>query len=145
MLELIRDIPICTGLAVRRDIKGIEEFYSIISGEDVEMLGFIDLNSLAIAAGYKLRAKNMTAMGVQVIGTILNKCVSTGDDHWGLKWSLIPAALKVYALGDIKFGFCTYNVLAGIMIRDLFPDPEILCKLLECNKKQLLNGYWSGL
>ena len=54
LLELIRDIPICTGLRVRRDIKGIEEFYSIISGKDVEMLGFIDLNSLAIAAGYKL-------------------------------------------------------------------------------------------
>ena len=67
----------------------------------------IDLNSLAIAAGYKLRAKNMTAMGV----------------------------LKVYALGDIKFGFCTYTVLAGILIRDLFPDPEILCKLLECSQK----------
>ena len=54
LLELIRDIPICTGLGVRRDIKGIEEFYSIISGKDVEMLGFINLNSLAIAAGYKL-------------------------------------------------------------------------------------------
>ena len=99
------------------------------------MLGFIDLSSLAIAAGYKLRAKNMTAMGVQVMGTILNKCVSTGDDQWGQIWSHIPAALQVYALGDIKFGFITYNVLAGILIRDLFPDPEILCKLLECSQK----------
>ena len=44
----------------------------------------------------------MTAMGVQVMGTTLNKCVSKGDDHWGLKWSLIPAALKVYALGDLN-------------------------------------------
>ena len=41
----------------------------------------------------------------------------------------------MYALGDIKFGFITFNVLAGILIRDLFPDPEILCKLLECSQK----------
>ena len=26
-------------------------------------------------------------------------------------------------------------MLAGILIRDLFPDPEILCKLLECSQK----------
>ena len=84
------------------------------------MLGFIDLSSLAIAAGYKLRAKNMTAMGVQVMGTILNKVFSTGDDQWGQIRSHIPAALQVYALGDIKFGFITYNEIAGILIRDLF-------------------------
>ena len=135
ILELLLDIPVCTGLGVRRDIKDIEDFYSTISGKDIEMLGFIDLSSLAIAAGYKLRAKNMTAMGVQVMGTILNKCVSTGDNQWGQIWSHIPAALQVYALGDIKFGFITYNVLAGILIRDLLPDPEILCKLLECSQK----------
>ena len=70
----------------------------------------------------------MTAMGVQVIGSLLNKMVSTGgDDLCGLKWSMIPDALKCYALGDIKFGFITYNVLAGLLLRDIFPDPDALC------------------
>ena len=39
ILELLRDIPVCTGLGVRRDIKDIEDFYSTISGKDIEMLG----------------------------------------------------------------------------------------------------------
>jgi len=38
--------------------------------------GFIDLTSLAILAGYKFQSRNMTAMGVQVISTLLNKNVS---------------------------------------------------------------------
>ena len=40
---------------------------------------------MAAAAGYKLRARNMTGMGVQVFGTVLNKNVSTGDNLWGIQ------------------------------------------------------------
>ena len=59
---------------------GIEEFYSTISRETVKLNGFLDLSGIAAATGFKLRARNMTALGVQVVGTVLNKKVSTGDD-----------------------------------------------------------------
>ena len=79
ILELLGDLPVSSGLAIRRDVGGVEEFYSLISGVEVRLeRGFIDLTSLAILAGYKFH-KNMTAMGVQVTGTLLNKTVSTGD------------------------------------------------------------------
>ena len=42
------------------------------------MAGFIDLSALALLAGYQMNARGMTPMGVQVLGAILNKCVSTG-------------------------------------------------------------------
>ena len=80
LLEVLKDLPTCTGVGVQRDVIGIEDFYSILSGENVEMNGFVDLSSMAAAAGYKFRARNMTAMGVQILGTVLNKTVSTGDN-----------------------------------------------------------------
>ena len=58
----------CTGVGVRRDVVGIEDFYTILSGKTVELSGFIDLSAMAAAAGYKFRARNMTALGVQVLG-----------------------------------------------------------------------------
>ena len=119
----------------------MKEFYSLISGTEVRLeRGFIDLTSLAILAGFKFH-KNMTAMGVQVIGTLLNKTVSTGDDCWGTRWNTIPASLQCYALGDIKFGFITYNVLAGLLLRDLFPDPDVLCRYLECTQEVAVNWF----
>ena len=78
---------------------------------------------MAILAGYKFHSKTMTAMGVQVMGTLLNKMVSTGDNLWGLRWDRI---LQCYTLGDIKLGFMTYNVLAGLLLRVVFPDPVLL-------------------
>ena len=142
IIDLLRDLPVSAGLAIRRDIRGVEEFYSLISGEEVRIeRGFIDLTSLAVLAGYKFQSRNMTAMGVQVLGTLLNKTVSTGDDYWGVRWQQIPGSLRCYALGDIMFGFVCYNVLAGILLRDVFPDPDVLCRYLKCNQKTAADWF----
>ena len=93
LLEVLKDLPVCTGVGVRRDVVGIEEFYSLLSGETVELNGFVDLSAMAAAAGYKLRARNMTAMGVQILGIVLNKTVFTGDDSWGVPWNELPPSL----------------------------------------------------
>ena len=69
---------------------GIEDFYSTISGEAVELNRFLDLSGMAATAGFKLRARNITALEVQVVGTVLNKNISTGDDLWGLPWAELP-------------------------------------------------------
>ena len=52
----------------------------MLSPETIELNGFVDLSTLSAAAGFKLQARNMTVLGVQVVGTVLNKTVSTGDD-----------------------------------------------------------------
>ena len=114
---------------------GIEEFYTIFSGKNVELNGFIDLSAMAAAAGYVFHSRNMTALGVQVLGTVLNRTVSTWEDLWGLPWNNLPPSLQVYGIGDIRFGFICYNVLAGIMIRDLFPEQEIVCKTLKTKQR----------
>ena len=33
------------------------------------------------------------------------------------------------------FGFVCYNVLAGMLLRDVFPDPDVVCRYLKCNQK----------
>ena len=125
LLEVLGDLPPCTGVGVRRDVGGIEDFYTLISGENVELNGFIDLS------GFQLRARNITALGVQVLGKVLNKNVSTGDDLWGAPWAELPPSFQVYGIGDIRFGYICYAVLAGIIMRDLFSEPDIVCRTLK--------------
>ena len=81
-------------------------------------------------------------------GTILNKNVSTGDDLWGLPWADLPPSPQVFGIEDIRFGYICYVVLAGIMIRYLFPEPKIVCKILNSEQRGAVSwivGYWSGL
>ena len=66
LLEVLQDLPACMEVEVRRDVVGIEDFYSLLSGENAELNGFMDLSAMAAAVGLQLRARNMTALGVQV-------------------------------------------------------------------------------
>ena len=111
LLDLLRDLPVCVWVWVLRET--YKQFYSEVSGINLEMSGFIDLSTLALVAGYQMNSRGMTPMGVQVLGAILNKCVSTADNMWGYRWSYIPKALQVYGLGNLKFGHLTFIVLTG--------------------------------
>jgi hypothetical protein len=142
ILDLLRDLPVSAGLAIRRDLQGVEEFYSLISGKDVVLeRDFVDLTSLVALAGYKLQARNMTAMGAQVMGSLLNKTESTDDNCWGLRGKKIPKCLQCYALRNIKFGFITYSVLAGLLLRDVFLDPDVICRFLKCDQITAMNWF----
>ena len=145
LLDFLEEIPVATGVGVARDIVDIEFFYSLISGRNIEMKGSIELGSLAVLAGYEFQATNMTALGVQVCGTILNKTCSTGDDKWGWSWREIPEALRVYGLGDIRFGYMCYTILAGILLADTFPDPDICCKYLSSSQVKFTSFFMDWL
>ena len=134
LLDLLRGLPPCVGLGVSADVHKVEQFFSDLSGENVELKGPINLSTLAVLAGWKLQARGMTAMGMQVLGACYNKCCSTADDQWGKKWNEIPKALQVYALSDLKLGYLCFVVLAGILLRDLFPDPDIVCQFIASDQ-----------
>ena len=80
LLDLLRDLPVCVGLGVKGDVHKVEQFYSEVSGINLEVSGFIDLSTLALVAGYQMNVRGMTPMGVQVLGAILIKCVSTAEN-----------------------------------------------------------------
>ena len=145
LLDFLEEIPVAVGVGVSRDVVDIEFFFSLISGRNIEMKGSVELGSLAVLAGYEFQATNMTALGVQVCGTILNKTCSTGDDKWGWSWREIPEALQVYGLGDIRFGYMCYSILAGILLADTFPDPDICCRYLNSGQLKFTSFFMDWL
>ena len=70
IIDILREPLVSAGLSICRDIQGVEESDILISGEEVRMeRGFVSLTSLAVLTEYKFQAKNMIAMGVQVLVT----------------------------------------------------------------------------
>ena len=54
---------------------------------------------------------------------------------------MIPESLRCYALGDIQFLFITYNVLEGLLLRDVFPDPDVLFRFLKCDHNVAVDWF----
>ena len=92
---------------------------------------FMELGVLAHIAGWQMRGFSLSSLSVQVTGTILNRCVDAGDEKWGQKWEYISCSMKVFALGNLKAVHAAMVVLMGAIIRDIFPDPDVLCKQLR--------------
>ena len=51
LIELLRNLPVCVGLGVKGNVHEVEQFYLEVSGANLGMAGFIDLNALALLAG----------------------------------------------------------------------------------------------
>ena len=64
LLNLLRNLPVCVGLGIKGDVHEVEQFFSEVSGINLEMTGFIDLSALALVAGYQMNDRGMTPMGV---------------------------------------------------------------------------------
>ena len=97
----------------------------------VKMKPAIDLEVIALVSGWQMEDFTMTCMIVQIMGTILNRCVGFGDWKWGQQWEFISRSMKVYALSNLRATSAAVIVMLGIIIRDYFPDPDVLCKHLQ--------------
>ena len=136
ILELIRSLPLVTGVGIKNDVTIIENRYSVYTGEKVEMAGFLELGSLLVLSGWRAINANMPVIHALVVGTILNKISSCGDGTWGLPWDQIDPALQVYCIGDVKHGHIVYNTIISILLRDLFPDPEAVCYATNTSQRR---------
>ena len=102
--HMLKKLPLVAGVGIRGDVTQITELIRTTSDPEFTFRGFVDIPCLAVAAGWNFPYYNMQALAVQIFGTFLNKHVSCGDHKWGFKWTDIPDPLKVYCLGDVKFG-----------------------------------------
>ena len=131
LLKLFKSLPMFVGVGIRSDVEEMEQLIRIASKPDFKFDGCIDLSALAVLCGYNFRFFNMQALSVQLLGAVMNKSVSVGDHKWGYRWEAIPDSLKVYCLGDVKFGYQVSVLLITTLLRDLFPDPDVVLSFIR--------------
>jgi hypothetical protein len=141
VLQLLEDLPVVQGLGIRNDVMIVERFCSSIGDRDLTMKGFVELQSLAVLAGWQLHTTHMTAMSLIVTGGTLNKCCSKAGGLWGIRYDKLPLAFKVYAVADLKFGYMTYAILVSMLLRQMFPDPDICCKLSKVSQVEYVTWF----
>ena len=146
VVQYLRDLPRVTGVGIEGDVRDIEQHIRGTTDPSFRLQGWVDLGSLAVLAGWNFRFFNMQALSVQALGAIMNKSVSCGDGKWGFRWSSIPDPLKIYCIGDVKFGFQVSVLLLTILLRDLFPDPDIVLSFTRIDGHQFLKWFalWVG-
>ena len=141
LYDFLEQLPVVTGVGIDTDVMEIEELFQAWTGDNFKMQGFLPLPSLAVLAGWNFPFCNMTALSTQLIGAILNKEVSRGDNKWGLPWHKITPALRIYGIGDVKFGFHAMHILFRILLIDLFPDPDVVLAFTRVDSRLFVRRF----
>ena len=146
MVSFLKVLPTAVGVGIQGDVKQILELIHKTSDPTFQFkYGCVDVSAMAVLAGWNFPFHNMQALSVQALGAVLNKSVSCGDGKWGLKWEHIPAPLQVYCLGDIKFGHLASTLFLTILLRDLFPDPDIVLSFTRSDGHKFMTWFTSWI
>ena len=132
---VIDALPTMVGRNVLQDVKGLHAMFNLY-GIEASIEKTVDVAVLALLAGWDLTKTSLFALHLVTTGCALNKVVSMSDFTWHLKYSRIQPSMKVYMIGDVRSGYLAATVLLSILVRDMFPDPDVVCSSLRIPQKE---------
>lgn len=141
IIQFLECLPPLVGLGVMEDRRDIEETIFNLFDVRFPMPRCIELDSIALALGWKLPRTNMFTMNLITMGSLMNKEVSLADQSWPLQWDELPDSLKLYCLADVRFGYSTFIVLTSLLMRNMFPDPDVFCSTLELRQEDAISWF----
>ena len=106
------------------------------------MRGFLELQSLAVLAGWKHSSLSRVALSMILLGVPVNLISGSGDKCWGKTWSKIDKSLQVMLIFDLKWTRLIFNVLLIALREEVIPDPDVL-GLLTGRLQDDLAVWWS--
>ena len=136
-LDFITSLGTLVGFNALKDMKLLKEFFEdFYPKARFNPPPVLDLATLATAAGYGLESVSPTSLCFNITGAMYTDLpvrypaldhVETLDD--------LPKARIEYIKWTLYQISSVYAILMGTLIRNLFPDPEIVCDLLEARQK----------
>ena len=141
--QFFNDLPTLTGLNVDEDCKITERTVSFLTFCDVTLRS-IDIDVLATVAGYD-GPTNMTALSLLILGGAMNKSVSCGDFSWDKPYDQLPVSLQAYMLSDVRFGHICFNVLMSVLLLEIFPDAETVCRYTATSQDRFVEWFTKHL
>ncbi len=125
-----KSLPILYAVDAKRQADSFSGVLRALFGIDLK-LNVIDLKALAVSAGCRMDKMNLTTLSIIVIGKAFPADIGEFDSRWALEFKSRPAAMKLYIKKKFLYLGCIYKVLMGLLIRNIFPDPDIVLNATE--------------
>lgn len=131
MIKLLEKLPLLCGhdAVDSRDL--LESTLNQMYRVKVKLPHAMELRNLALLAGWKERFLDMSTMACVVTGEVISHVTDNADQSWTKEYQSLPREFQAYAITVVRHCFSSYIILMGLIIRNLFPDPDIVCDVLE--------------
>lgn len=122
---------------------GLQEYLSEVYGVERELPPVMQIDALSTAAGWKLPATDRFSTNLATLGGLLYRGgeMMWSGPRWAADWSKLPTEFKSYCIGNLRSDYSSYIVLISLLMRNTFPDIEMLCSTLELTQTQAIEWF----
>ena len=138
MMELLRDLPPLLGVELGAPVELLRDFLATVAGVRLPALKIVELEAVALLAGWQERDRSLQSISLGMLGTRMNAHEGSEYTMWGSPFNNLPKALQVVAVGEVMTIYSSHMVLVSCMVIDLFSDPDVICYLGECGQMEFL-------
>ena len=104
-----------------------------------ESLKLVSIPALALASGYRNNDLSFSAISIFTTAQpALNFARILPDNDWILPIGKMKKEYQLYIINILRALYTCSVTYMTILLRNLFPDPEIMCDLLELNQEESL-------
>ena len=142
VVTLLKSFPPVVGYDVKESVLLIENMLPKLGFPKFNMKGFIELQSLAVAAGWRHGSLSRVALSMILLGVPVNLISGNGDKLWGRRWGEIEKSLRVMLIFDIKWTEMIYSTLLIALREEIMPDPDVMGLITGALQDELA-VWWS--
>ena len=138
--SFLKTLPYLQGEHALQSRNPLKDTLFNIFGISATLPSCLNTQALSIAAGWRSSNTDMFTMNLITLGGLVNTEIKDLDFLKCLEWKNLPNSLKIYSLGLIRSGYSTYVVLMSLLMRNVFPDIDMLCSSIELRQPEAI--WW---
>ena len=135
LVSLFETLPTMAGIELSNDIMQAVKYMDLVYGKKISFPDILDLATLAKAAGWNTSVCDRFHLWMYFFGDYFNEFGMLLDGHWAQEWKNLCKPFRLVLLGLSQLLFSLFTVISGTLVRDLFPDPDIMCYLFELSQE----------
>ena len=140
MENWIYELPLLCGFQeVKRSASLLEDMLTLVGCE--ASLKWVSVDAIAVAAGFHSAELSRFNLAFQILGGLLNEIDTVGEYTWSKPYEQLEESLKIYAIGLTRVAFNCWLVLQATLIRNIFPDPEVMCLLMNKPQHKVISWF----
>ena len=139
--EILSSLPRLLGHNVINDCYDLETFIGYVYRIKIKLSPCLEISSLGVAAGLRPMRPDPFISNLQVMGGLLNTQVSKVDQKSALEWKDLPTEFKIYYIGKVLTGHTNGMVLMSLLMRNIFPDMDVVCSTLELRQRDMVTWF----
>lgn len=132
--EFLTNLPSIYSVNAKKQIDDLEKFLNDIYDVSIRFHAF-DLKALAIASGCKMDSYDLNSLSIITTGNAFPVGIEKMDSTWMLAWEDLPNCCHLYLAEKLLRMYSVYNVLMGLLLRNIFPDPDCVLEVTEMSQQ----------